>query len=314
MRTAWDKLGAPVSTLDSWRFERFYSRLFGSLIEQQSNEDKWEYDSLDSKYPVIDGIIRRQRKKQDRYEHLPEFALVQLKGTEFVEGEDSWLKLKNAFTRRRAGKPHSIEAVNSMIGSCPALLIGLSVNVSAESIESAYIGAPEGFPLERKPEQRIAPNELVRTIATVLDALRPVLNERITSPAGVATMPADVRPVVYPRQKEIVYFNKQPDGTLSVAESGVIFGRNISINWTIPRGITTILINRISGTPVITMEPVALPRPPYNTYAISPRPMNLSDGEHRAHRDLPNVRNDDLWWVLQIRFENLEATVKIEAK
>jgi hypothetical protein len=287
-----------MSTLDSWRFERLYNRLFGTLIEEHSNEDKWEYDSLDSKYPVIDGILRRQRKKEDRYEHLPEFALVQLKGTEFVEGQDSWPKLRSAFTKRKDGKPHSIEAVNSIIGSCPALLIGLSVNIGTQSIESAYIGAPEGFPPERKPEQRIARNELVRTIAAVLDSLRP---------------PAAVRLVVYPRQKEIVYFNKQPDGTVSVGESGVIFGRNISINWTIPRGTTTISIKRISGSPVITMEPVALRGPPYNTYATDQSPQNLSDGEWPAHRDLPNVRNDDLWWVLQIRFENLEATVKVEA-
>jgi hypothetical protein len=306
-----------MSTLNSWRFERLYNRLFGAVIEHHSNEDKWEYDPLDSKYPVIDGILRRQRKKEGQWEHLPEFALVQLKGTEFIDGQDSWPKLKNAFGARRDGKPNSIEAVNSMISSCPALLIGLSINVNTSNIEFAYIGAPEGFPPERKPEQRILPNDLVLTIATVLDAVRPVRNERIVIP-GVVVAPAAapvpvVRPVVYPRQKEIVYFNKQEDGTVSVGESGLIFGRNISINWTMPRGLTTISIQRISGSPVITMEPVALPRPPYNTYAINPPPENLRDGEYPAHRDLPNVRNDDLWWVLQIRFENLEATVKVEA-
>jgi len=119
------------------------------------------------------------------------------------------------------------------------------------------------------------------------------------------------RVVIFPRKKEIISFSKGQDGTVSIGEKGLIFGRNISINWTIPRGIRAIFINRMSGDPIITAEPVALPHPPYRTYPNMAEA--IPNGKWYVKRDLPNVNENDLWWVLQIRFENCDAVVKVEA-
>jgi len=298
--------------LDNWRFERMYNNLFCMLVEQGSHEDKWRYDPLDSKYPAIDGILRRERREAE-FTHLPEFALVQLKGTRFESGHDPWPKLNAEFSRRRDGKPNPIEQVNSIASSCSALLIGLSVDTASQEIKAAYIGAPSGFPAERKPERPIEPKNLLNEIVPVLDALRPgIENVPSMTKVSVGVLVPDIRPVVYPRQKEIVYFNKQLDGMVSIGEGGMIFARNISINWTIPRGVTTILVKRISGSPVITAEPVALPLPPYKTH--EGHSVEITGEEWQVRSQLPNVDSDDLWWVLQIRAQNCEATVIVEAR
>jgi len=290
--------GSPeTSELDDWQFERVYTNLFSIVVEQGLIEEKWQYDPLDSKYPTIDGILRRERK-ETVYKRLPEFALLQLKATRFAKGEDPWPELKKAFSKRRDGKANSTEVVNSIAASCPALLIGLSVDINSSRIEAAYIGAPEGYPAERRPEKRIEPQDLLKAIASVLDALRP------------PRQPVDVmvRPPIFPRPKELVYFDKRHNGTFSVGESGIIFGRNISVNWTIPRAITAISTTTISGSPEILAVPVALPHPPYNAYPLEQR---LTRQEWQVPPDLPGTK--DLWWVLQIRFNNGEATVKVEA-
>jgi hypothetical protein len=62
--------------------------------------------------------------------------------------------------------------------------------------------------------------QLVEAAPMVTEAL-PVLTE-------AQTPVVEIRPVFFPRPKEIVYFDKQANGTLSVGESGIIFGRNIS--------------------------------------------------------------------------------------
>ena len=128
---------------------------------------------------------------------------------------------------------------------------------------------------------------------------------------GLNERSQEIHSIISPRQREIVYFDKRQDGTFSVGENGFISGRNISINWTIPRGIRTISIKRLSGRPVITAEPVALPHPPYRAYPG--RAEELQDGKWQVKRDIPNVNSNDLWWVLQIRFENCEAVVNVEA-
>lgn len=294
--------------LDDWQFERIYSNLFSILVEEGRPDEKWQYDPLDSKYPVIDGILRRERKEPGDaaiFKHLPEFALIQLKETRFEEGNNLWPALRGAFSRRKNdGKANAVELVNSIALSCPAVLVGLSVDLKLREIEAAYIGAPEGYPLDRKPELRIERNDLLNAIAGVLEALRPT--------RSLTVLPAaPIKSVIFPRAKELVYFNQKEDGTVSVGESGLIFGKNISINWTIPRGIAEISIDRILGSPTITAEPVALPRPPYHGY--QGRTEVLTEGVWRVH-NLPGIANENLWWVLQVRFENCEATVKVEAR
>jgi hypothetical protein len=303
--------------LDNWRFERRYINLFSILVEKGLPDEEWRYDPLDSKYPTVDGILRRERKlpagngdQETKYNPTAEFALLQLKGTRFTQSESSWDKLKKLFSKRRDGGSNATEEVNSIASSCPALLIGLSVDVSSNSsrIEAAYIGAPEGIPTDRKPEKRIEPDDLVKSIAAVLDALRP-LKQPVDVP--ITPLVPEIKQIIFPRPKELVYFNKQQNGTLSVGESGIIFGRNISVNWTIPRGIKMISVSTISGSPEIWAVAVALPGPPYDTYRG--REEKITEQEWCVKPNLPGIADKDLWWVFQVHFKNGEATIKVEA-
>jgi hypothetical protein len=283
---------------DDWEFERIYSSLFGLTVsDQSSNVARWRYDPFDSKYPTIDGILRRQSSMQaDMGDQAlcfnEDFVLIQLKGTRFSQGEDSAGKLARRFFAAK-------DQVNAIAQSGRALLIGLSVDIAPQppALESIYIGAPDAALSAAgiTAQTRIEPGRLTRTIAAILDAVQPLSTER---------------QVIFPRPQEIVYFNKRPDGTFSVAENGIIVGRDISINWTVPRPINRVLLSTISGSPEIEAVPVGLPHPPYN--AIPSTVVSLTSGEWQVPQQLPGI--NDFWWVLQIRFNNGEATVKVEAR
>ena len=156
------------------------------------------------------------------------------------------------------------------------------------------------------------PVEREQAYAKLLEACSPRVSEEAIELENTHSHNTTDKPIViFPRKQEAYYFDKQQDGTFSIGEKGLITGRNISINWTIPRGIRTIFIEKISGVPVITAEPVALPHPPYRPYPDLAEA--IPNGKWHDKRDLPNVNENDLWWVLQIRFANCEAVVKVEA-
>lgn len=296
---------------DAWKFERTYNHLFALEVESQSSkEDNWRFDPFDSKYPTVDGILRRTTKIAahlgDKYQRYKEqFILVQLKGTQYQPGHDPHRSLKQYFS---AGDPNPIQEINAVAATCRALLIGLSIDMTKPSLEGVYFAAPSAYLSAAKltEKQRVDPSDLVRTMAKLLDAVDP----QLAPPTAAPTMGAQLKPVIFPRAQEIIYFNKQQGGTLSVADGGIIQGRNICMNWTLPRLIRSLSVHTIKGAPEIEAIPVRLPYPPYD--AIAQHVQQVSAEGWTVPQKLTDI--DTFWWVLQVRFINREATIKVEAR
>jgi hypothetical protein len=284
-------------SLDSFQFERVYNRLFGNIIENNTAQDEeWRYDPLDSKYPTIDGILRRKTRKPAEIEHCPtaekeEYVLVQLKGT---RGDYAALRrlLDGAYAK-----------MNQLASSLPAVLIGLIVDATSgkEVVNQAFIHAPTTDLLKARlrKEDPIEPADLAKRIASILDARahREEHDRRPTRPIRIA-----------PEQAEVFYFNRGLRGRLAV-KGGEIKGRDISVNWTLPKFARQVTVTKVEGIPsILQAVPVTLPHPPYKE--IPNKRQTVND---RWTPPVTPQGSTEHYWVIQVRFD-AEATIRIEAE
>jgi hypothetical protein len=280
--------------LDNWEFERLYSNLFATeLIGQNTANLKWRYDALDSKYPTIDGILRRETIESAALEGRGEvrterYVLVQLKGTRETEPQAALRSLENLWRDAR-------KQINAVALSAPALLIGLSVDMSKSplALSKIYFGAPDAdlASANLQKNQPISPEELTGRITAILDLRRTA--------------------AMLPKPEETCFYRKGPQGWYSIT-NGVFAGQDISVNWTIPRGSNYIRTSVIKGAPVIQAIPVELPHAPYREIKGPSGGFERLDIKNELKLPKQVLGITEFHWVLQIRFCE-EAIVRVEA-